>query len=379
MKHVRIESRSSLLVVTLDRPKALHALDLDMVRALHGAVERAAADDAVRAVVVRGGAEGLKTPAFCAGGDVRSVVLDLRARADGASDGALAATFFPEEYAMNLAIAHLATVKPWIALVDGIVMGGGAGISVHGSHRVATERTLFAMPETAIGFFPDVGATHFLTRADGAGRDEVGTWLALTGARIDGHAMRDAGLATHVVPSATLDGIVDELAHALDGAPRTEGAHEIVGRVLAGHALPPGQPTLAREVIARCFGHDDVREVVGALEWEQAPFAQTALTALGAASPTSLVATLALLRAARGRTLAEALAAELRAARAFCGLDASGARDAAYDLSHDFIEGVRAVLIDKTKDARWAPPSLAALGTLDGAGAKHVRAAVLGP
>lgn len=337
MSDVRHDFKPPLAEVTLDRPRALNALDLEMIRALRAALEEARSDARLRAVVVTG-AGGR---AFCAGGDVRDVVLDIRAAGEGTGDGALARTFFLEEYGLNHAIARFE--KPWISLLDGIVMGGGAGISVHGSHRVATERTLFAMPETGIGFFPDVGASYFLPRCPG----EIGTWLALTGARLGPGDLLVAGLATHLVGSAALPAIVAELAHGLATEPSTVA----IDRVLAAHATPAPAVLLnamRRDVIDRCFAGDSVGDILVALEREKgvgAAFADETIATLRSMSPTSLVATLVLLRAGRHRTLEDALAAEYRASQAFARMP-------------DFMEGVRAVLIDKDKSPKWRPAKL---------------------
>lgn len=310
MSHVRFHIEPPHAHIMLARPQALNALDHGMVRDVRAALEQARSDERVAGVVLTG--EGGR--AFCAGGDVRGVVLELR---KGNSE--LARSFFRDEYALNHAIASFE--KPWISIVDHIVMGGGAGISVHGSHRIATERTVFAMPETAIGFFPDVGASFFLPRCPG----EIGTWLALTGARIGAGDLLAAGLATHVVDSVFVADVVD------------------VARVLAAARTPvPTTLTLAhRTVIDRSFAFDHMSEIVAALERDGSVFARDALVMLRAVSPTSLVATLALLRAGRGRTLAECLMAEYRASQAFITDD------------FDFIEGVRAMLIDKDKAPKW--------------------------
>jgi enoyl-CoA hydratase/carnithine racemase len=188
---VVFERRGSVAWLTLARPKALNALTLPMIRALHPALEQSASDASVRCIVMVG--EGGK--AFCAGGDVRAVC-----EAAQGGDAALPDAFFREEYQLNYALAR--SPKPQVSVWDGIVMGGGAGLSVHGRFRVATERTLFAMPETGIGFFPDVGGSHFL-QAAGMGR-ALGTYLALTGARLHAADLLYSGLATHFVPSAAM-------------------------------------------------------------------------------------------------------------------------------------------------------------------------------
>src|SRR5918997_7125809 len=178
--------------VLMNRPRALNALDLGMIRGLQAALDAFRDDDAVRLVLL----EGAGGKAFCAGGDIRG----LR-EAVVAGDTAFVEAFFSEEYAMNRAIARFP--KPWVSFIDGVCMGGGIGVSVHNGPRVATENALLAMPETAIGFFPDVGTSHVLPRLP----DGVGAWLALTGARLRGAESVHAGLATHYVPKAALPGL----------------------------------------------------------------------------------------------------------------------------------------------------------------------------
>ncbi|MET0406056.1 MAG: enoyl-CoA hydratase/isomerase family protein, partial [Cystobacter sp.] len=200
---VLLETRGPLGLVTLNRPRALNALDLGMIRALHPVLEDWAARPEVKAVVVRG-AGGR---AFCAGGDVRAVagVLDTPP-AEG--EEALSSAFFREEYRLNRLIHHFP--KPYVALVDGICMGGGLGLSRHGSHRVVTERLVLAMPETAIGLFPDVGGGWFLPRFPG----EAGTYLGLTGSRCDAADAQWLGFATHHVTHERLGAVVEALAEA---------------------------------------------------------------------------------------------------------------------------------------------------------------------
>ena len=195
-EEIRFERRGRLGVVTLDRPSALNALSREMVQRLSLQLVAWKDDPAVSAVLVK----AVPGRAFCAGGDVRVVADLLRERGVAA-----AAPFFREEYRCNWRVHRF--LKPYIACLDGITMGGGVGISVHGRFRIATENTLFAMPETGIGFFPDVGATWFLPRCPG----EVGTWLGLTGARLKGADCVAAGLATHSIPSVRL-GEIEERA-----------------------------------------------------------------------------------------------------------------------------------------------------------------------
>ena len=193
---VLFEKRGAAAVITLNRPKALNALTLDMVRLIHPKLTEWASDDSVRCVIVEGAGE----KAFCAGGDIRAL------HDWGRSGDPSALAFWREEYRLNTFIKRYP--KPYVALMDGINMGGGVGLSVHGSHRVATERLTFAMPETGIGLFPDVGGTWFLPRAPG----ETGLYLALTGARLKAADAIYAGIADTYVPSARLEILKDRIA-----------------------------------------------------------------------------------------------------------------------------------------------------------------------
>jgi len=185
--------------IILNRPKALHALNLQMCEAILAALNAWKSDDSVQLVLVTH-AEGSR--GFCAGGDIRMLA------ESGASDGSEARAFFAVEYRLNAAVK--AFPKPYVAIMDGVTMGGGVGLAVHGSHRIATERTLFAMPETGIGLFPDVGGGWFLPRL----RGELGTWLALTGARLKGADVAAARVATHFLPSDLIPSLIGQVASA---------------------------------------------------------------------------------------------------------------------------------------------------------------------
>jgi enoyl-CoA hydratase len=302
----------------MNRPRALNALDLGMIHGLDGALRALRDDPAVRLVIL----EGAGGRAFCAGGDVRrmrELVL--------AGDAAGVEAFFAAEYAVNGAIANFG--KPWISLIDGVCMGGGIGVSVHGSHRIVTEHALLAMPETAIALFPDVGTSFVLPRLPGA----LGNWLALTGARLKGAEAVEAGLATHVVPRARLA----ELRAALLGGD---------ARVVAAFAEPvaPGAIAAQRPAIDRCFAGDSIAAIRAALRSEGSEWAAVQLAVLDRVSPTSLAVTLELLKRGATRTLHQCLAMELALTRTVTR-------------HPDFAEGVRAVLVDKDNTPRWAPES----------------------
>ncbi len=304
----------------LNRPKALNALDLPMIRALCAALAGWRDDPAVHAVVI----DSASDRAFCAGGDIRAV----RAHAL-AGEADEVERFFAEEYALNAMIA--AFPKPYIALIDGICMGGGIGVSVHGQVRVATEHAVFAMPETAIGFFPDIGATYVLPRLPGA----LGLYLGLTGERMAGADAVHAGLATHFVPRERLP--------ALRAALVADGAAAVAPLAAP---LPAFSLAAQRPAIDRCFSAGSVPDILGRLAIEDSDWARATLATLGRMSPSALSWSFAAIRRGAGLELAAALAAELRLTRAVTR-------------QPDFAEGVRAMVVDKDRTPRWAPPTLA--------------------
>jgi enoyl-CoA hydratase len=337
---VLLETRGPVGLVTLNRPKALNALDLGMIRALHPALEAWAREPAVKAVVIRG-AGGR---AFCAGGDVRAVAASMGSPPPEGQEP-LASAFFREEYRLNHLIHHYP--KPYVALVDGISMGGGLGLSVHGSHRVVTERLVLAMPETAIGLFPDVGGGWFLPRFPG----EAGTYLGLTGARCGAADAMWLGYGTQHVPHDRLDAVVDAFAAAdWSGEP----AHDVATRVLSDFTTSPLESPLREHAraIDRCFGKDRVEEILAALEAEGTQWAEETRATLGRMSPTSLKVTLRQLRLCRGRPYDEVATVEYRLSQHVTALP-------------DFREGIRAVLVDKDNRAKWNPSTLAEVRDAD--------------
>jgi enoyl-CoA hydratase len=324
---VLLERRGSAGIITLNRPKALNALTLTMVRAMRQALDGWATDPAVTRVVVKGAGER----AFCAGGDIR-VLHDLGKA--GRHDEAL--TFWREEYELNILIKRYP--KPYVALVDGIVMGGGVGVSINGSHVVAGERFTFAMPEVGIGFFPDVGGTYFLPRIPG----QIGTYFALTGERMKQGDALSTGLATHVMASARFAEVLDSLC-----------GRETVDQTLEAFAdvsLLPASVTGRRAAIDRCFRFDTVEEIVAALDAEGAsdPWCAAQAATIRSKSPTSLKIALAQVRAGARMDFEEAMQTEFRIVSRICR-------------GHDFYEGVRAVIIDKDNAPRWQPDSLDAV------------------
>ncbi|HLN10710.1 MAG TPA: enoyl-CoA hydratase/isomerase family protein [Xanthobacteraceae bacterium] len=315
-------------LVTLNRPQALNAVTLSMVRALATRLADWARDPAVTRVIV----SGAGGRAFSAGGDIRALYELGRA---GRQEEAL--TFWREEYLLNAFIKRFP--KPYVALINGIDMGGGVGVSIHGSHRVAGEQFLFAMPEVGIGFFPDVGATWFLPRMPG----ETGTCCALTGARLKVGDAVATGLATHHVTAARFAELTDALCATVP-----------VDAVLAAFAQPPGEApfTARRAAIDRLFAADRVEEILSALDAEAtssgADAEWTAATAatIREKSPVSLKIALAQMRRGRAWSFDECMRAEFRiVSRVVYG--------------RDFYEGIRAVIIDKGNAPVWQPSRLA--------------------
>lgn len=330
---ILFERRGAIGLVTLNRPKALNALTLGMIRLFDPQLRAWNADPEVKAVVIQGAGE----KAFCAGGDVVSLYEAGKAAREGRGDGAGVRAFFSGEYVLNRLIKRLS--KPYIALIDGISMGGGVGLSVHGTHRIVTERTLFAMPETGIGLYPDVGGTYFLPRLPG----QVGTWLGLTGDRLKAADLLAIGAADAFVPSAGLEALVADLAA---GTPPDEAVAKAKGSA--------GDATVAanRAVIDRCYAFDTVEAIVKALEAEGGDWAAGQLATLRRVSPTSLKVTLAAIRRGGKLDFDACMVQELRLSLACLAGD-------------DFYEGIRAALVDKDKSPKWKPAALAEVGPSD--------------
>ncbi|MFF7871208.1 enoyl-CoA hydratase/isomerase family protein [Streptomyces qaidamensis] len=307
--------------ITLNRPRALNALTHTMVRRIDEALTEWERDPAVETVVITGAGER----GLCAGGDIRAIHDDAR---DG--DGTASAEFWRDEYRLNARIARYP--KPYVAVMDGIVMGGGVGVSAHGSVRVVTERSRVAMPETGIGFVPDVGGTHLLAMAPG----EWGTHLALTGTQIGAADALLCGLADHHVPAVALPEFLDALA----GLP--------VEEALDGHVRTPPQGVLAaqRDWIDDCYAADTVEEIVRRLLAHGDPAAKETAETLLAKSPTALKVTLASLR--RARKLGPLELVLNQEYRVSC---------AALDMP-DLVEGIRARVVDKDRRPRWSPKTL---------------------
>ena len=305
--------------IRLSRPKALHALNHEMCDAMLVALEQWRDDPAVHAILIDH-AEGR---GFCAGGDIRMIA------ESSAADGAAARAFFATEYRLNHRLFTYA--KPTIAFMDGVTMGGGVGISQPCRYRIATENSRFAMPETAIGLFPDVGGGWYLSRLPG----RIGQYLALTGARLDGSEMLALGLATHLLPADTLDAVKQAIAADPQG----------MEAILSAHATPPGDAPILdqRAAIDRLFASDDFEEVLSALEGDGSDWAQAQLAILRQRSPLSCKVSLKLLL--DGATM-PTFEDEMRQEYAVVTRIVQ---------RPDIVEGVRAVIVDKDHAPKWDP------------------------
>ncbi|ATL32634.1 enoyl-CoA hydratase/isomerase family protein [Streptomyces formicae] len=327
-EQVLLRTEGHAAYLTLNRPRALNALTHAMVRSIDEALTAWEDDPAVRTVAITGAGER----GLCAGGDIRSVYEDVRA-----GGGAASAAFWRDEYRLNARIARYP--KPYVAVMDGIVMGGGVGVSAHGDVRVVTERSRIAMPETGIGFVPDVGGTYLLALAPG----ELGTHLALTGTHIGAADALLCGLADHFVPHGDLPRLLADLATR----PLWDALKEYVRQP------PSGELAGQRPWIDACYGADTVEEIVARLRGHGSRPAAEAADTLAAKSPTALKVTLAALRSAPGLgPLERVLEQEFRVSCAALA-------------SYDLVEGVRAQVIDKDRNPRWKPAALAEVTDAD--------------
>ncbi len=327
---ILFERRGAAGLITLNRPKALNAVSHGMVLAMRAQLDAWADDPAIERVIVRGAGE----KAFSAGGDIRHLYdLGKAKRFDEQLQ------FWRDEYPLNVVIKNYR--KPYVALIDGIVMGGGVGVSVHGSHRVAGDKYSFAMPEVSIGFFPDVGATWFLPRMPG----ELGTYCALTGERFGVADALYAGVATHRIPSARFPALIEGLSGTVS-----------VDAVLAAFAEPAGEGPIAarRHLIDHIFAGNDVEVILGRLDLEaatnsaDAEWAGKTAALMRAKSPTSLKLALAQVRFGAIHDFEACMRLEMRIVSHIVE-------------GHDFYEGVRAVIVDKDNKPTWNPQTLSAV------------------
>lgn len=327
--NVIIEVKGALGHIRLNRPQAINALTFEMTEQIKAALTRFEANPAVGFVLITGdGERGL-----CAGGDIRALY------DHGRNNPELGEMFFRSEYRMNAQIA--AFKKPYVALMDGITMGGGVGVSAHGSVRIVTERTRLAMPETGIGFFPDIGATWLLSHAPG----EVGTLIGLTGESIGGADAIYAGLADFFMKSQNIPKLIETLSTLNKSA----NIADIKEKIIAFCENVESPLAAQQELIDRCFVHDHVEDILLALQAEKNEFSKKTIDLINQKSPTSLKLTLRLLRLARGdKNLQQSLEREFATTHAILR-------------SHDFYEGVRAAVVDKDRNPKWAPATLAAV------------------
>ena len=314
-------------VIRLNRPKAINAVTLEMFRDIEKALDRFETDTAVSVILLEGAGER----GLCAGGDIRALWESSKV------DGDLGKILWREEYILNARIKKFP--KPYVAFMDGIVMGGGVGLSAHASHRVVTDRTRLAMPEVGLGFFPDVGGTYLLSHSPG----EIGTFFGLTGQTMNGPDAIHARFADAVVPALRLPELRAALTKIRAGATAAD-----VSKLIAGFATgETAGPVAAKQAtIDALFAFDRMEDIVAALKRDGSEFAQATLKTLGEKSPRGMVVTLKLLRLARGaRSLEECLVREYRAANEVFRSD-------------DFREGVRAAVIDKDRNPKWSPAGI---------------------
>lgn len=314
-------------IVRLNRPKAINAVTLEMFHDIDKALDVFETDPAVAVIVLEGAGER----GLCAGGDIRALWESSKVKGD------LGKILWRDEYILNARIKKFP--KPYVAFMDGIVMGGGVGLSAHASHRVVTDKTKLAMPEVGLGFFPDVGGTWLLSHSPG----EIGTYFGLTGQTMNGPDAIHAKFADAVVPSARLPALREALTKV---APRTTFAD--VGKLIEGFSTgETAGPVAAQQAkIDALFSHDRMEDIVAALQRDGSEFAQATLKTLNEKSPRGMVVTLKLLRLARtASSLEECLVREYRAALEVFASD-------------DFREGVRAAVIDKDRNPKWSPPRI---------------------
>jgi enoyl-CoA hydratase len=311
-------------IIRLNRPKAINAMTLEMSEGIDRALDQFEADPAVAVVVLEGAGER----GLCAGGDIRGLY------ESSCAGGDLGARFWRQEYIMNARIGKFP--KPYVAFMDGLIMGGGVGLSGHSSHRVVTERTKLAMPEVGLGFFPDVGGTWLLSRSPG----EIGTYFGLTGQTMNGPDAIHARFADAVVPSASFPLLRETLTRIRPGTTSAE-VKGLIDKLATGETAGP--VTAKQAQIDEWFAHDRMEDIVAALKQDGSELAQATLKTLGEKSPRGMVVTLKLLRLARqSRSLEECLVREYRAALEVFRSD-------------DFREGVRAAVIDKDRKPKWSP------------------------
>jgi 3-hydroxyisobutyryl-CoA hydrolase len=334
---VLIEHSSVVRTLILNRPKQLNALSHYMVSRLLELFIAYEKDQNVKLIIVKGIGR-----AFCAGGDVAAVVRDVK---DG--NWKSGANYFMKEFTLNYLMATYS--KPQVSILDGIVMGGGAGASVHGRFRIATEKSVFAMPETALGLFPDVGASFYLSRLPGF----FGEYVGLVGARLDGAEMLSCGLATHFVPAERLVMLEESLNKFASSDPTV--ISDIISKFSQHPNLKENSAFHKMGIIDRCFSKRTVEDIISALESEftikKDNWISTTIETLKKASPTSLKISLRSIREGRFQGVGNCLVREYRMV---CNVLRG-------EISKDFFEGCRAILLDKDRNPKWNPSKLEAI------------------
>jgi enoyl-CoA hydratase/carnithine racemase len=318
---VQFETRGAVGLITLNRPKALNALTHRMVVEMKAQLDAWAVDPNIASVIVRGAGER----AFCAGGDIRALYESGRAGTP------YALHFWHDEYVLNSSIKHYP--KPYVALIHGVCMGGGIGVSVHGRHRVADATAVFAMPETGIGFFPDVGGSHFLPRCPG----EIGMYMALAGTRLKVADSLYAGLATHFLPAEEWSQLIDALASG-------DTAADVISE-MTEWPVPDAPLSQHRARIDRIFASSSVEDVLESLDKDGCEWSRLTAATIRSRSPTSLKIAYSEIRAGLTLTFADCMKMEYRISNRMLS-------------GHDFYEGVRATIIDKDNAPRWQPADL---------------------
>ena len=315
--------------IILNRPAALNALTQNMIQQISAKLTQWSNDNHIKAVIILGAGDR----AFCAGGDIRQLY-DI-----GKIKPTDALTFFYDEYRLNYQIKYFN--KPYISFLDGITMGGGAGISVHGSHRIATERFLFAMPETGIGFFTDIGASQFLSHSPG----NTGIYCGLTGARIKAADAHYMGIVNHIISHDQLDNVINTLAETEFTSTEKHRVCEILQQF---DTTSSQHPPIAEHIkeIESCFSAKSVEEIISLLHKNNSSWCQETAKILSTKSPTSLKIVLEQLKRGMHLDFANCMQMEYCLAQHFLR-------------SHDLYEGIRAVLVDKDQKPQWDPANLA--------------------
>jgi enoyl-CoA hydratase/carnithine racemase len=327
MEDINIKKINSTILITLTREKVLNALNLNMVREIFKNIGVWEKDNDISGIIIQGAGE----KSFCAGGDIVSVY-----HSKNELNSSLSNDFFREEYILNLSIANFS--KPWISLLNGIAMGGGLGLSVHGKYRIVNNKTVTAMPETAIGLFPDVGGGYFLSRMG-----NLGVYLALTGRVMNGLDSIYAGIGTHFIENENIELIIKKIIG------KNNYNNEFIDNVLDENAqvLKSNVSSLSKEVdnIAKHFSKDTLSEIFESLEKDNSEWANNTLEVLSKKSPTSMGVALKQLSLAKNLSLKECLIMEFRICQAMMA-------------KNDFYEGVRANLVDKDRNPKWDPESI---------------------